>query len=420
MTADLSNTARLARWTPTHLPVAKRQFAMEARRRGLLVGGDSAEESGEEMEQRATRLRTALVGHGPVKLRRREWSQLAGVVAWLHHQSRQQKGAADTTISDLAEAGAEQRLSVPSRAWWALIVYGYDVPRTRRAIARALVKWPTDKLKRLPTILRPEALRDLAEIPAAFASAFVLRGGLIDDIQQHTGVPADSPLGRSILSHLLSEPATPWLAAHPISTLVAFLRKQEGNSAAGLLGRRLLEPPRLAGLTSHEVGEGSPFGQVVAMVYEGLGAKGSPAWRALGPSATEVIRWWRVQRQLHEFFETWHADPERKAFWLAYTPSISDVEHYKDATALAMKIGPAWFVEFGFTGNAAYAYSDLEWQNMAVRRQHARSPGDLKIAKPTELMSPHGRRVSRKKSHWVGWQDYNFPRWIAGWTGVQQ
>jgi len=391
-----------SQWRPVRLVAEHRAFRQQARPRGLL-GDEASTATDKEMEARAESLRLALSRPGRVRLPLRQSRQLGTLIGWLHHQRR------FDLIEQMTTATLESRFSLLPRAWWSLLVHRYDDARVLDAFGAAARHWPEKKLRRLARIDDVDLPRDPRGLPGALVDTFIAKGGTIDRALADTRLPADSPLARAVMQLLLSEAAIPWLLLQPIDRVESFLERHANGEVVGRLGRRLLEPAHAAGIGPEAVQPGEGLAQVAELVFEHMPkSRSAPAWQALGPGASQVIRWWLVQHRLLEFFQEWHADPERRAFWLRCVRHISDVETHQAASALAMRIRDTWFVEFGHTGNAAYAYSTAEWDSMAGARRRATQPGHLK----------RGGGPNRRKAHYQGWQHDSFPRWIVELTGV--
>ena len=201
------------------------------------------------------------------------------------------------------------------------------------------------------------------------------------------------------------------MLSQPFGLIDEQLSRRQGHWSVGAIGRQLLESAAERGAGPKDVAPGAPFARVVEAVARRMPSdRRHAAWTRLGSKAAELIRWWQTQRDLEKFFREFDADPARENFWRRYMRTITGVEAHKRASALAMKIGPVWFVEFGKPGNACYAYGDAEWRGSVAARRRARSERDLKWLHPRKW----------KKSHIPDWDwEPRFVDWVYDLTRIR-
>lgn len=386
---------------PRSLPAATREFKRRTSAAGLLRGdGASSGEAG--MEHRASSLvKTLRSGTAPSA---RQRMQLGGVAAWLH------AGGRTEALAAIRNAVIDGRVRPVSRGWWVLVCLFFRDQGIQAALLEAMKTWGKKSRSRFEAAvggLKPQKLRAL---PDVLATRVVAEGVRLDEVSSRLQLPAGCPLESEVWARLLSIQAAPWMLDQPFNLVDAQLGLRQGHWSVGAIGRQLLEPAARAGASPSDVAVGSRFGQVVERVFLRLPRdRGHDAWRRLGPEATEVVRWWQTQRDLEKFFQQWRSDPEREAFWRRYVRHIGAMQGFRSASALAMRIGNYWFIEFK-PGNACYAYTDVEWQRAAPERRRVRSESDLRNL-------PRDRRRKHNHAPSGAWQP-RFVHWIHGLTGL--
>ena len=386
---------------PRRLPRATRDFKRQARARGLL--GHGAADSGAGMEPRVAALLKAVRAGGALNTKQR--LQIGAAAAWLHAKERGQD------LGVLRESVVLGRVQPLARDWWVLVCLFFQNPEVREQLERSLPSWGARSRKRFETRAAGLSPKKLAALPDVLATRVVTLGTRLDDVTNVLQVPAGCPLEGEVWARLLSIQASPWMTSQPFSLVDAQLERRRGHWSVGSIGRQLLEPVFEAGATPEDVAPDREFAQVVASVARRMPRqKDHQAWERLGSGGAELIRWWKTQRDLEEFFSQWDADPEREAFWRRYVRHIRAVEPHRTASALAMAIGDFWFVEFGKPGNACYAYRAQDWAAARSQRKRARSERDLKKNVPCDLR--------RKKNHMPagGWQ-WTFRSWVQSLSG---
>ena len=384
---------------PRQLQRELRTFRSRAREKGLLRGEQGATVAG--METRAASL-LACLRRGD-RLAPKLGLQLSGVLAWLYQQRR----TADLEeIKAAAIAGAFEPLL---RDWYVLLCLSYTDPKLRQCLVERHRSWRPRSRRKLERRLGGLKPTHISSLPNALATRVVKEGHRIDEVSKALQLPPGCELEQAVWARLLSREASPWMCAQPLQLVDSHLEKRAGQASVGLIGRQILEPAALAGAAPEDVARDQPLARVVEMVARRMPRDSSAAaWTHLGKQATELLRWWQTQRDLEKFFRDWNADPERERFWRAYVRHIRDITPYRSASALAMKIGGYWFVEFGAVGNASRAYRDEDWRRARPARLRARRPTDLKHLSVDRV---------RSKSHTDGWQP-RFVDWVRGLTGA--
>ena len=384
---------------PRHLPRATRDFLHRARALGLLGHGPS--ESGPGMEGRADTLLDALKTGSRLDPKIR--MQIGAVVAWLDAQGR------SVDVQVVRKGVLDGRLKPLSRDWWVLTCLFFQDDALRTTLARSWASWSKRAQQSFKQRVGGLEPKHLTALPDILATRVVRTGVRLDEVATTIQVPAGCPLEAEVWARLLSVQAAPWMLSQPFALVDLQLSRRQGHWSVGAIGRQLLEPAAERGAGPEDVAPGAPFSRVVEAVARRMPSdRRHAAWVRLGDKATELMRWWQTQRDLEKFFREWNADPEREEFWRAYVRHIRGVEAYRTASALAMRIGRIWFVEFGAIGFACYAFRDEDWQRSSWARDRATTPKELR-----DLPSDRTRR----KTHRVGWEP-RFTHWINELTGT--
>ena len=330
--------------------------------------------------------------------------RLGQAVVWLHHEERAGE------VQELRDAVVQGRLGPLGRDWFTLACLFYRDGDFAGQLVKVRAEMSKQSRARLDERLRGVNPAYLQSLPDVLATRAVTEGVRLDELTETLRIPAGSPVESAVWARLLSPAAAPWMAAQPRQALDKLLGVHEGHWTVGAIGRQILGTAMLRGATPADVAPGEELATLVAMVARRLprNRETSP-WRHLGTPERSLIQWWETHRDLEEFFARWNADPDRELFWRHYVRNIQGIEALPSASALAMRIGDYWFVEFGKVGNASRAYREQDWVRAAhVRRQRPseKSIRDIAVDKV------------RRRTHREDWQP-RFRQWIFELTEVR-
>jgi hypothetical protein len=401
VTSPFESPPSLSELKPVKLPRATRRLKARLQEEGLLWA-ELSELEGADCGGEVRALITALGQKTGYRQSHRARNRLSRLVVWMHAEKWTDE------LAIVRQALKDGRLTMNGRGWWVWLCLYFDDKSARMAFAKVFGTWPEKHKRRFLTRLNwtsGEGKFQLKDLPNALANKAVRGDATLLTATKRLDLIAGTPLDRAVWARLLSLEAAPWVASHGWEELMAFLDRHRHGQPVGYVTRQLLEPLHRAGLETVDVSVQSRLGALVGALVERLPqSQNAPAWQVLSDRAREVIRWWSTQRDLEKFFNQWHADPEREAFWRGYVRHIKTVESYKKASALAMHIGDYWYVEFGQINNACWRYSELDWQRMERVRRSVTRPKDLKY----DL----GNDAHPWKAHSGGWQS-KFPYWIG-------
>ena len=318
-----------------------------------------------------------------------------------------------TDAGVIVRALADGKVVPLKSRWWQLVCFLYNQDGLGSRVESSLL----DALRRQTG----SSTRSLRNAPDALASMVVSSGATLNEVNDASKTIPGSPLNLAVWARLLSIEAAPWVANHSRVQLSQFLESVTGTQRVGLVGRQLLEPAHDAGLEPGDVGPGTDMAKLVELIVRHLpSARTMPAWRALGPKATEVIDWCDRQKKLDKYFRKWdeNSQKQRGAFWRGYIKQMRDVRPFDSANAIAMLIDGYWYIEFGAHGNACYRYSNQQFSELMGRLVRGRA-----IIRERHLKNPKGDLNSEeyfKLSHKAGWQS-DFAAWINNnFSGIRQ
>jgi hypothetical protein len=182
------------------------------------------------------------------------------------------------------------------------------------------------------------------------------------------------------------------------------LESHQQTDTACRVTRQLLEPKFKNGLTSAGVRPGQPVSDIVQMVINKISINDRTR-KIIGEPALTVIRWWKVQRDLEEFFLAFglQAMREREVFWRQYVQQIEDIRAFPRASALGMFINGYWYIEFGKINNACWRYSENQFKRLMASTLIINEENDLKA---------HPRDWKGHTANYKTWYK-SFPIWIG-------
>ncbi len=354
--ARVPGAAELA---PVKLVSAVRRARRTYRDLGLVGTGAPPEAT---LRARAQRLEVAV--SSAVQLAVRDLRQLRQVVPWLAGRPEGYEGLLDHLLAHLEDTGQP----LPLRTAATLAEF--------RPESRASIRWMSSK-RPTPLVLDPK--RTPSAIVELMATN-VLRAGIpIGKAVASEDLTPGSPYAAALLHLLTTEPLSPWLWTHSESVLTQFLAIHSLGPLAGRLTNALLSPIAAGAVEPGDVSRGKPLADIIGVLDAHLPTRqATSAWREVGPEVRELLRWWRVQRDLDEAFKNWNAEPEREAFWYRYIPSIRDVHAFPSVATITIRIGGFWFVEVGRTGFATYVFPHSEWQRLSTACRRATKPEQVR------------------------------------------
>ena len=387
----------------TKLISATRSLRTRLRELGL-SGGGTGELKTADMESRAKALaRTLGLGeHGTLTAAQR--GQLYYLVPWMHSQSVWR-----FCLEQLFEQVEMGRVSVPPRAWVSILEYASERSGVWSAFQRAALQWRPPVLRRHSLLQRAMGCPRAADLADSLANQVVVDRVALPSALAAMALHRGSPLAGQVMVRLTSASSREWLWAHPKGALEVFVSQYKGTTLVGRVAESLLGHLVDAGAQPGDVGVGRPLSEVVAMLVRGLPSNtASNAWKPVGPGAQELIRWWRTQRDLEQFFSQWNAEDEREAYWRRFVKHITAIEGFEKGGAIAIRLGDVWYVEVGVTGFATYAFSQTVWHLVAPRFRKADKPS---------VFRSRSHRLDRL-THRPGWQP-KFDQWIGELSGVK-
>lgn len=397
MTTPFSSPHSVEELRPVKLVQTVRQVKSQLRERGLL-GFYDGEPLAADFQVKAEKFLGKLRGNSTYAGRPRELMMLGPLCSWLHEKNMTPE------LQMVKEKVCSGQLRPPLTSWWTLLSLFYDEPEIQRRLRTVSRSWNPKTRQRLETKLQGCKLDDLSQVPDKMALSVFISGTTLNHVNEHLGLVVASPLYLAVWARLLSPAAARWTAAHSISELEKYLQLHHHHDPVGRIGRQLLEPLHRAGLGVSELSANGQFEKLIQLLVSHLPkSESSSPWVLLGKEARELIRWWKTQRDMEQFFLGWHALPDRMNFWKRYVRHIQQIIPFKKAAALAMFVNGYWYVEFGNINNACYRYSAAQWKQLNAYPSRVYRPGQLKKKYPGGSMS-----------HTFGWTDpHNFPRWIG-------
>lgn len=250
--------------------------------------------------------------------------------------------------------------------------------------------------KKLQSLLLTKSIAD------SFASLVVGQGIALKNVDEFLDLPM-SKLKTDVWSRLLSMSAAPWVCKHPQQEIFDFLEThRDGNHIIpALVCRQILETWYKRGFKVSQLKKGKiGYGLVLKLRRSLPNDETNSAWGLLGKEAQIILKRWKIVNAIEECFSRWDAqDIARKFFWFRYLERIEDILEFQKASALALRLGNYWFVEFGVKGNACYCYSDEQWKNHNFEEQER-----IGRIKNPSLLKKQAR--DSKKSHTKGWDYY--------------
>lgn len=346
--------------SPARLLEATRALNRTIRRLGLDADDDRAPENVDEAAEVAW---VRALSDGARSLGPRDERRLRAALPFAASPNWQ-------ALPALREAVLAERLRVTERTLTQLLHW---LPEDRGLLA-AWVRRPRRAARDRWGLV--QANRPLAD---QLADRVCAQRWTVDRALSELGVSIEAPLGRAVLARLTSPAATRWLAQHPMTSILAFVEARSREVWVGRVGAVLFGQLPGLGLQPGDVQEGTALGDFVGRFAAHLPPESdsNAVWRALGPGA-EVIRWWRLQRDLDAFFNRWDAERQRSRYWRGKVRDIRNIHEYPNAQSLAILIGGHWFVEFGATGNAVYVYESSVYERLRMTFQRAHHPSGLK------------------------------------------
>lgn len=355
-------------------------------------------------------LLSSLLSDGVRSVPRRDHRYLVGLVDW----TRAEHGRVEYGQL-LDRLQREIHLLLPSVVG-DLIPWTMDSPEFYGAIRKR-----TDSLKDTPRRLVLGALfaQGLPQDPSAYADTILKhttegRSVTLSDWRQQAGVPAGSALEGFCLRRLLSERMARWLASQRVQAIADFLREHREQEPTVLLANALLVPVHRAGARPAHLAPEANLTHTIGLFERTLPSKRSTARKQLAPEVEELLRWADLRARLERIFRQWKAsDTYRPEYWRGWIRHIEDVREFSSMKAVAMRIRDHWFIEFGDSGNAAYAYSDRRWRAAHQSVRTAQKPWDLRNLDYEEtLRHIHSPSPTPWNDGWFG----KFDSWVRGLT----
>jgi hypothetical protein len=398
------------------IPTAIIKLNRNLNRRGLLSSGamEDEKETYEWVIQFAYQIKYGL------PLRINVQRRLGRILIWIFQNRLKIPLFYEEVLSQFYEQvqQGKQQISLPNL--WFLFCEQFDEPKFTKFFGKVFNQAPLAKRKRLLSKL-PDGVALSNQISTDLANAVIEQGKAIQDVDEFLGID-ETRLRRDVWKKLLSMKAAPWICAHPFLEITSYLEeiKEYHSDKVALVCRQILETWFNKGYKASDLRKGTSGFSMVSQLRRLLpSSEHTREWRLLGDKAKEILHRWKIAHEIDALFNKWDADDKlRKEFWSSYIDNIDDIQAFRTAEALAMKIGRYWFIEFGKTGNACYCYSQSQWElNRFRTKNNARmikSPGDLKRRNK-------GVDFDSKKDHSPSnaWQS-KYSQWIYGITKVSR
>ena len=242
----------------------------------------------------------------------------------------------------------------------------------------------------------------------------------LSEMAAAVGLEVPSALATGVFTEILRAADDGWIHRQPFTPTLRLLESRRFGrefSVAGLGRLFELYGSRVSserGYRARQLAEGQPVQQLLLVAREVMGAwpdERREAWADLPRVAKALAGIYRTQKNVEDFFGSIAGDPDRLRYWTGWAAEIKEFRLLKvrsGTPAFMMRIGDRFFVEFGESGNACYAYSETDWHRVARRRTAIR-PDHLKM------------RSYTRGDHWLthqgGWQR-KFNEYIRRWCHV--